>query len=118
MNPPARSVFYFGIYLFITGLTLIFIPNVLLGMLQMPETDDVWIRVVGVLAFCLGFYYYQMAKANMLPFFKATIVARVLVFAAFTSFVLLKYVSPMLIIFGAIDLLGAIWTWISMPKKI
>jgi hypothetical protein len=117
MTPAARSVFYFGLYLYITGLTLIFVPNLLMDMLQMPETNEVWIRVVGVLAFTLGYYYHRTAKANMLAFFKHTIPTRILVFIAFTSFALLHYVSYMLIGFGLIDLLGAIWTWVSLPKK-
>ncbi|MEI9912964.1 MAG: hypothetical protein WDO71_26980 [Bacteroidota bacterium] len=117
MTPAARSVFYFGLYLYITGITLIFVPNLLMDMLQMPETNEVWIRVVGVLVFCTGYYYHSTAKSNMLAFFKYTITTRILVFIAFTSFALLHYVSSAIIGFGIIDLLGAIWTWISLPPK-
>ncbi|HEY6502473.1 MAG TPA: hypothetical protein VIZ28_00740 [Chitinophagaceae bacterium] len=117
MTPAARSVFYFGLYLYLVGLTLVFLPNILLGVLQIPETNEVWIRVVGVLAFCIGYYYHRAGMANMLAFFKYTIPTRMLVFIAFTAFSLLGYVSPIIIGFGVIDLLGAIWTWTSLPKK-
>lgn len=117
MTAAAKSVYYFGFYLYLTGLTLIFIPNVFLKTVQIPETNEVWIRVVGLLAFLLGFYYHRSGSANTTSFFKLTIPARILVFVAFTSFVLLKYVSPMLIAFGVIDLLGAIWTWAALRKK-
>ena len=117
MNPAARSVYFFGLYLYLVGVTLIFVPNVLMNMVRIPETNEVWIRVVGVLAFCIGYYYHRTARANMLAFFKHTIPTRILVFIAFTSFALLHYVSPMIIGFGVIDLLGAIWTWTSLPKK-
>ncbi|MBL7741106.1 MAG: hypothetical protein JNK14_17925 [Chitinophagaceae bacterium] len=117
MNPAARTVFYFGLYLYLVGLTLITVPNVLMNMLQMPETNEVWIRVVGVLVICIAFYYHMTALANVMAFFKYTIPTRFFVFISFTALALLDYVSPMIIGFGVIDLLGAIWTWISLPPK-
>lgn len=117
MSAAARSVCYFGFYLYITGLTLIFVPNILLSTLHIPETNEVWIRVVGVLAFCLGYYYHRMGLINHHPFFLLTVHARVLVCIAFGAFVLLKYVSPMLAGFGLIDLAGAMWTYLAMKKQ-
>jgi hypothetical protein len=117
MTAAARSVLYFGFYLYIVGLTLIFLPNLFLSTLQIPETNEVWIRVVGVLAFIIGFYYHQMGVRNNEAFFRLTIIARVLVLVAFIAFVLLNYVSPVLIGFGLIDVLGALWTWMSLRKN-
>ena len=116
MTPAARSVFYFGFYLYIVGLTLIAVPNVFLQTLQLPATNEVWIRIVGVLAFCLGFYYRRTAVQNIVSFFKLTVPARIFVFIAFTVFVLLNYVPPVLIGIGAVDLLGAIWTFYALKK--
>jgi hypothetical protein len=116
MTAAAKSVYYFGFYLYLIGLTLIFIPNVFLKTVQIPETNEVWIRVVGLLAFFIGFYYHRSGSANTTSFFRLTIPTRILVFVAFTSFVLLKYVPPVLIVFGTIDLLGAIWTWTVLKK--
>lgn len=116
MTASAKSIYYFGFYLYVVGLTLIFIPNLFLKTVHIPETNEVWIRVVGLLAFLLGFYYHRSAVANTTSFFKLTIPARVLVLIVFVSFVLLKYVSPMLIVFGVIDVLGAIWTWSALKK--
>jgi hypothetical protein len=114
MNAAARSVCYFGFYLYLTGLTLITVPNVLLSTLQLPETNEVWIRVVGVLVFCIGYYYHRAGAGNIRAFFKHTIPTRGFVFLAFTGFVLLDYVSPVLIVFGAADLAGAVWTWMAL----
>lgn len=116
MTAAAKSVFYFGLYLYVTGLTLIFIPDIFLKTLQLPQTNEVWIRVVGVLAFLIGFYYHRTGAMNNTSFFKLTVPARVIVFVAFTAFVLLKYVSPVLIGFGVVDLLGAAWTWTALKK--
>ena len=116
MTPAARSVCYFGFYLYVVGLTLIAFPNTFLQTLQFPETNEVWIRIVGVLAFCLGFYYHRTGIQNNVSFFKLTVPARILVFIAFTFFVLLKYVSPILVGIGAVDLLGATWTYYALKK--
>ncbi len=117
MTAAARSVCYFGYYLYLTGLTLIFVPNLLLSTLQVPETNEVWIRVVGVLAFCLGYYYHRTGSSNLTQFFILTVHARILVCIAFVAFVLLKYVSPVLAGFGLVDLAGAIWTLTALKKQ-
>jgi len=117
MIPAARSVCYFAFYLYLVGLTLILMPNFLLQIFHLPQTQEVWIRVAGVLAFNIGFYYHRNAITNNVSFLKTTIPTRILVFLAFTAFALLKYVSPVIIIFGTIDLLGAIWTWYALRRN-
>jgi hypothetical protein len=116
MTAAAKSVCYFGFYLYVTGITLIAAPNFLLTTLQLPNTNEVWIRVVGVLALCIGYYYHRAGAGNIQAFFKHTIPTRIFVFLSFTAFVLLNYVSPMLILFGAADFAGAIWTWRALKK--
>jgi hypothetical protein len=116
MSPAAKSVCYFGFYLYVTGLTLIFIPNLFLKTLQIPETNEVWIRIVGVLAFCIGYYYHRTGVENIQAVFKHTIPTRGLVFISFSAFVVLDYAPPVLIVFGVIDLLGALWTWMALKK--
>lgn len=116
MTAAARSVYYFGFYLYVMGITLIAVPNFFLKTLQLPETNEVWIRILGVVAFGLGYYYHRMAVQNMTAFFKLTVHARIFVFLCFIAFVLLKYTSPILIGIGAIDLLGAIWTMTALKK--
>ncbi|MBX9781999.1 MAG: hypothetical protein K2X48_01785 [Chitinophagaceae bacterium] len=113
----AKTVLYFGFYLYATGLTLLVAPNLLLSTLQMPATEEVWIRVVGVLVTTIGFYYHQIGSKNITPMLPLTVVARAFVFLSFVVFVLLKFVSPMLIVFRVIDLIGAGWTWMAFKKN-
>lgn len=117
MTAAAKSVYYFGFYLYVVGLTLIFIPNIFLKTLQLQETNEVWVRVVGVLAFCIGYYYHRAGAENIKSFYKHTIPTRIIVCIAFISFALLKYISPIIIGIGAIDLAGAIWTWTALKKE-
>ena len=117
MSPAAKSICYFGFYLYITGLTLIFIPNIFLTTLQLPETREVWIRLLGVLVFCVGYYYHRSGVENVKAVFRHTIPTRILVFISFTAFIALEYAPSILIVFGIIDLLGAGWTWMSLKKE-
>lgn len=113
----AKTVLFFGFYLYVVGFTLLLAPNFLLATFQLPSTEEVWIRVVGVLVLAIGFYYHQTGSKNIAAMLPLTVVARIFVFASFVAFVLLKFVSPMLISFGVVDLLGAAWTWWALKKK-
>ena len=64
MSKAAFTVRAFGYYLIVLGITLVAIPNLLLGVFLMPATDEVWIRVVGVLLFNISVYYIYAAKSE------------------------------------------------------
>lgn len=117
MTAAAKSVYYFGLYLYLVGATLIFLPNLFLSTLGLPETTEVWIRVLGVIVVLLAFYYHQTGAKNISAFFPLTIPTRITVFIAFIVFVILKMTSPILIGIGGIDLAGAIWTFMALKKK-
>ena len=114
MSKGARSLFVFSIYLFILGAILILIPNFLLSIFAFPETNEVWIRVLGLVIFILGFYYFQASKSEMKDFFQWTVYARASVIIFFIIFVLLGFASPVLILFGFIDAVAALWTHLSL----
>jgi len=114
MNKSTLSIFAFGLYLIALGIILVVIPNSLLEIFQVPSTNEVWIRVVGMLVFLLGIYYILAARKEMTDFFLWTVYLRPLVILFFIAFVLLDFVSPMLILFGVVDLLGAIWTGLAL----
>jgi len=110
MSLPATSILVFGIYLCLLGAALIVAPNTFLGLLGLAPTTEVWVRVVGVLAGVVGAYYVQAARYRVVPFFRMTIWGRLLVFVFFALFALLGLAPAALVIFGAIDALGAFWT--------
>lgn len=117
MSNPARSVFVFAVYLAILGVTLIVVPNLLLAIFGIPPTAEVWIRIVGVLVLILAYYYIQAARKEMIDFFRATVSARASVIVFFSVFTLLGFVKPVLILFGAVDLAGAIWTALTLRSS-
>lgn len=116
MSKAAKSVLVFGVYLALLGVTLVAVPNVLLGVFAMPATSEIWIRVVGVLVLCLAFYYNQAARRGLTDFLQWTVYVRCFVFFSFVVFVVLGLVQPPLALFGVIDLLGAAWTLLALRQ--
>ncbi|HEY2982267.1 MAG TPA: hypothetical protein VGJ22_13865 [Anaerolineales bacterium] len=117
MSKAARSITVFGIYLGFSGLSFIFIPNIFLPLLGFPATTEVWIRMVGLLALILGMYFLYSVRYNDRLFFRATIIARLMFFTGVTAFALLGWASPLLIVFGLVDLAGAAWTWLALKAE-
>jgi hypothetical protein len=116
MNSAAKSVYYFGIYLFMLSAVLITYPNILLTLFQIPETTEVWIRVVGVLVFSLGIYYVYMAITNHTFFMMITVYVRSSILLWFTGFVIAGFAPAPLILFGAVDFAAAMWTLYELKK--
>ena len=117
MSKAAKSVLVFGIYLVAIGLGFLVVPNTPLALLGFPTTSEPWIRVVGMLLLLLAYYYVQAARNEMQPFFRWTVHARPLAVVCFIVFVALGLAQPMLIVFGVVDLLGAIWTGLALRSS-
>ncbi len=114
MSKGAMSVFVFSIYLYLLGLVLVITPDTLLGVFGFPETDNLWIRVVGMLVIILGFYYSHATRAELRPFFVWTVIGRSSVLLFFIAFVIAGLAPPALILFGVIDFAAAVWTFFAM----
>lgn len=110
MKKTSTTLLVFGLYLVGMGLGLAAIPNVVLGTLGFPATSEVWVRVLGVVTLVLAFYYISAARADLKTFAQWTVPARIGVFIAFTAFVVLGFVGPVMVLLGSVDLLGALWT--------
>ncbi|RLD67940.1 MAG: hypothetical protein DRI95_03990 [Bacteroidetes bacterium] len=117
MSKSAKSVLVFSIYVFVLGLILITIPNVLLSVFGLPKTNEVWIRVVGVLVLFLGYYYFQVSRNELKIFFRWSVYARTGLFLFFIGFVLFDLAPPILILFGFADVAGALWTYLSLRSE-
>jgi hypothetical protein len=116
MSRAAKSLFVFGIYLCGLGFVLLLVPNLLLQFFGVAPTNEVWIRLNGMFVLCLSFYYIRSARAELTNFIRWTIPARVAVIFYFAAFVLLASAPKALLLFGLIDLLSAVWTWLALKK--
>ena len=116
MSPAARSVFVFGLYLAGLGGALMLVPNLVLAPFGFPPTSEVWLRVAGSLVAIIGFFFLVAARHELTPFFRATLFARSFLFVSLSGFVLAGLAPAQLILFGVIDLLGALWTFFALRR--
>jgi hypothetical protein len=114
MSRATLSIVAFGLYLIGLGVILVILPNPAIGLLGLPPTEDVWLRIAGFLAAAIGYYYLQAARNGVRLFYRWTVHARALVPPLFAAFVLFKLARPMLLIFAAVDAAGALWTWLAL----
>ncbi len=117
MNSAARSVYYFGFYLLLISVALTAYPNLLLSTFMLPETNEVWIRVLGVIVFNIGILYIVMAQTNHTLFLTLTVYLRAAILLWFTAFVLIGWAAPALIMFGVVDFAGSTWTYVELKKQ-
>ncbi len=116
MTTPAKTIRIFGWYLLALSAALIIVPNLLLGLFGVAATNEVWIRVAGMLAGIIGYYYLRASATGFSEFFAWTVPVRLSVLAFFCAFVALKLAPPILIFFGAVDAAGAAWTWLAIRR--
>ena len=119
MSHAAKSMLAFGLYGIGLGLVLMVNPNLVLELFRIKPTQEVYLRLAGVLLVIHGFYDIQAARHELTIFFQWSVYAHVPIIIVFAVFVWLGLASRWLILFGAIDLLFSIWTsyalWSSKP---
>lgn len=110
----AFSLKAFGVYLLGLGAVLALAPNLLLTSFGFEATGEVWIRVLGVVVFNIGVYYWYAGVCEARAFFVASVYARTLVLVSFAAFAAAGLAKPNLVTFGVVDALGGAWTWIAL----
>lgn len=117
VRSPSRAAFSlkaFGVYLLGLGAILALVPNVLLTTFGFAPTEEVWIRVLGVVVFNIGIYYWYAAVCEARAFFVASVFARQLILVSFVAFAAAGLAKPNLVTFGVVDALGGVWTWAAL----
>ena len=105
-----------AIYVVLTGLQLIFVPNMLLSMFGFEPTSEIWIKVLGIVILPLAFVYHSISKQNNRDVVLATVKSRLFVGFGFLLLVLFGQAKPALILFAGVDIATAIWTWFELKK--
>jgi hypothetical protein len=116
MSHAAFTIKAFAVYLGALGASLVLAPNFMLSLFGFAPTSEVWIRVLGVVVFNLGWYYWYAAVSEARPFFAASVVTRVFALLAFSGLVVAGFAPPMLALFGVVDAAGGAWTWLALRK--
>lgn len=114
MKRSGTSLTVFGIYVLLVAGTLLLVPNLGLGVFGIPETDEVWVRVVGIPLVLLGVYYFLAGRHRLEPFIRWSIPARASMVLFYAGLVVLGLAQPILLMIGLVDALGALWTWLAL----
>ena len=110
MSALARSLVVFGWYLVAFGGLLVLVPNWVLSIFGLPPTEEVWIRLVGMLVLIIAYYDVRLGRADFVPYARLTVHARIAVLVFLVALVLVGLAKPIVILVGAIDFAGALWT--------
>lgn len=115
MSAATRSIQVWAIYTLVVGAALLLIPNTFLGLFQIEETNEVWVRVIGVVVLVLTIYYAFMVRVQSRDMFQATIYGRG--FSA-VLLVVLAFVVGLwqLALFAVLDAAGATWTHLTITR--
>lgn len=110
MTKAGASLFYFGIYVLLVGLLFLTIPQQLLSLLNLPPMQSGWARVIGLLALIIGTCDILCGRANIAVIINASVYIRLGFVAGLVLLVIFRQMPITTILFGAVDLAGAIWT--------
>jgi hypothetical protein len=114
MRKTILSIVVYSIYLGTGGLGMAFIPNVMLHLLGLPPTNEVWVRLFGFLAIVLGAKGLNGAHLKLLPVMQFDVYTRVCFSLFLTTLIVLGLCPRIMFIFAAIDFAAAVWTYLSI----
>ena len=114
MSKTGISIVAYSIYLGCGGLGMALIPNVMLGLLGLPPTQEVWVRLFGFLALVLAAKGINGALLNLVPVMQFDVYTRTCFSLFLTVLILLGLAPRILFIFAAIDFAAAVWTLLSI----
>jgi hypothetical protein len=117
MSRPALTVFIFGIYEIFLGITFLLFPEFLIS-LNSPNPPDIASRILGMIFLFMAYLFIRAAidEEGMEKFFMWTVHVRVTVIIFQIFFVIFGFGSPLIILFGVIDFVLAIWTFWELRK--
>lgn len=117
MDAAAKSLVVFGVYLLLIAVGLVFTPNIVFGLFGLPATDEPWVRVLGLVAGVIGYYYVFAARKGLRAFYPATVHGRTAAALIFLGLVVAKVGPWQLLVFGAVDALAALWTHFTLRQR-
>lgn len=111
MKKSALSVFVWGIYAVLSGITFLVVPNLPLTMMGLGETQEVYARLLGASIIMIGYYYLRAARhENMTPLYAWSVHARLGLIGAVIVLVIMGLAKPAMLGMVVIELAGTLWT--------
>jgi hypothetical protein len=116
MSAAARSILAYSVYLLVQGIVLLAIPNFALRLFGLPETTEVWVRIVGMTVTFFAIYYAVAARYEFRPFFAVSVATRLSVPLIFLVFIGTGLAAWNILLFTPVDIVFALWTWVALRQ--
>jgi hypothetical protein len=110
MKNAQLSIYVYGGYLLASGIGLLFFPGLILEILGITGSAGPWIRLFGLLAAEIGFYFAMSAKKELVAFYSLTVFGRIFTALAFSVLVVINIAPVQFLLFAFVDIVSAIWT--------
>lgn len=116
MSAATRSIQVWTGYVTALGLGLLLLPNMILSVFGIAETDEVWIRTAGMLLLGYAAYYWIAVRHDLHSIFEMSVWVRwgvvvVLIVLAIAT-------GPwQLVLFAVVDFAGALWTFLTLRQQ-
>lgn len=68
MNRVSKSIFIFGLYSLLMGMVLLFLPNIVLPLFNLPVSGEPWLNLLGFVLMCSSYYYIRSALSDNVQF--------------------------------------------------
>lgn len=102
------------VYMAGMGLPFLFAPNLMLPMLGLEPTNEIWIRILGMLVVALVVYYTLSIREDNIAFARASVRGR-LIFCLGLTGLALVYGQYIFILFAVLEAGLAVWTHRTLP---
>ncbi len=115
MSRAGSSMFWFGFWVLACGLSMTFFPGMMLRVAQVTVSNDVILRIQGMVLIFLAIYYFVAGRRpEFRPLFRVTVYTRASALPLTAVMVLLLRATPLIILFTVVDALGALWTALAL----
>lgn len=117
MRSPMLSMLTFGLYYVVAGAGYLALPGFVANQLDVAADGEIWVRFAGLLLLALGYLYLQAGRQQLLSFFRWSVHIRAFSFLTFVVLWLLGIAETIVLVFAAVEIAGAAWTWFSLPHE-
>jgi len=118
VKKSAASMFVWGIYAVLSGITFLLVPNLPLTMLGLGESQEVYPRLLGVAITMLGYFYLRAARhKSMTPLYAWSVHARLGLAGAILILVILGLAKSAMLGFAVTELAGSLWTTFALRAE-
>ena len=113
----AKSVGIYGGYLLASGLLLLLIPTPLLAIAHIDVDTTLWVRLFGLLAAEIGFYFVFASRRKLSAFYLATVYGRIFAAVGIAGLIISGIAPLQLSALVLVDLGSALWTLALLRKE-